>query len=305
MKTGGSRLLALLVAGMTLQNPAFPAQVEQQTPSVEQSLPSDQSRTPAKKQRIKHLKSEGTPTDWYSEDTDIKLGRERSQQIERSMSMIQDPAVNEYVNLIGQKLVLNSDAMFTFTIKVVDSDEINVFALPGGFLYVTSGLIKASDNEAELAGVMAHGVAHVAARHAIRMMTRMAIANIMNVSLIPAGSNYVCPDCPTALSLPLVFVKFSRDFEAEADYLGLQYTYNAGYDPNGFIVFLEKLGKRENLKAGTLAASFATHPPAIERIRAARKEIVKILPERDHSVMNTPDFDQVKARLVAIGNGAP
>ncbi len=219
------------------------------------------------------------------------------------MSLVQDPVVNEYVDRVGQNLVLHSDAKFAFTIKVVASDEISAFALPGGFLYVTSGMIRTLNNEAELAGVMAHGIAHVAARHATRMMTRLAIADIASVPLIISGTNDVCGDCPVALS-PLAFIKVSRDFEAEADYLGLQYMYYSGYDPNAFIVLLEKVGKRDNLKPGSLAASFATHPPAVERIRAARKEIAKILPARDHSITNTPEFDQVKARLAAFSESA-
>src|SRR5436853_340514 len=200
-------------------------------------------------------------------------------QIEQSMRMVQDPVVTEYVNRIGQNLVRNSDAKVPFTIKVVDSDEINAFALPGGFFYVNSGLILAADEEAELAGVMAHEIAHVAARHAMRQMTRANWANYLSIPLIfvGGGAGYAAR-MAASLALPVTFMKFSRGFESEADYLGLQYMYKAGYDPQSFTSFFEKLSAMEKKKPGFLDKTFDSHPQTPERAARSQEEIATILP---------------------------
>ena len=231
------------------------------------------------------------------------MGKEYAQQIEQSMRMVQDPVVNEYVNRIGQNLVRNSDAKVPFTIKVVDSDEVNAFALPGGFFYVNSGLILAADEEAELAGVMAHEIAHVAARHATRGATKAQLANILTIPLIfvGGGAGYAARQL-AGIGLPLTFLKFTRGFEAEADYLGLQYMYKSGYDPNAFVAFFEKLEAQEKKKPGTLAKAFATHPQTPDRIQKSQEEIATILPAREQYIVSTSEFDQVKARLAAIEN---
>jgi predicted Zn-dependent protease len=216
--------------------------------------------------------------------------------------VLQDPPVNEYVEHVGQTLAHNSDALVPFTVKVIDSNEVAVFALPGGYLYVTTGMIQYADNESELAGVMAHAVAHVAARHAMRMRTREAIANIMTVPLIVPGDGGLKINAHDAsgIALPLTFLRFARAYETEADYFGIQYLYQAGYDPEGFVHFLEKLEKEEPAKPSELARDFATHPPATERIKVTKKEIATILPRRDHSITDTPEFGQMKARLAAV-----
>lgn len=241
--------------------------------------------------------------DWYSIEKEVRLGKEYAQQIEQSMKMVQDPVVNEYINRIGQNLVRNSDAKVPFTIKVVDSDEVNAFALPGGFFYVNSGLILAADEEAELAGVMAHEIAHVAARHATRGATRSQLANIMTIPLIFVGGGIGYAARQVAgIGLPLTFLSFSRGFEAEADYLGLQYMYKSGYDPNAFVAFFEKLEAQEKKKPGTLAKAFATHPQTPDRIQKSQEEIATILPAREQYIITTSEFDQVKARLAALEN---
>ena len=240
---------------------------------------------------------------WYSIEGEIRMGKQYATQVEASSKMIQDPVVNEYVNRIGQNLVRNSDAQVPFTIKVIDSDEVNAFALPGGFFYVNSGLILAADEEAELAGVMAHEIAHVCARHATRQMTRAQWANIGTIPLIFVGGGvgYAAYEA-AGLGLPLTFMKFSRNFEAEADYLGLQYMYKTGYDPNAFINFFEKVQAREKKKPGTLSKAFASHPQTPDRIEKSQEEIAKILPARAQYVVTTSEFDEVKARLAQIEN---
>jgi hypothetical protein len=241
--------------------------------------------------------------DWYSTETDIKVGKMYAQQIEQSMKFITDPVVTEYVNRIGQNLVRNSDAKVPFTIKVVDSDEINAMALPGGFFYVNSGLILAADNEAELAGVMAHEIAHVALRHGTRGQTRADIANIMSIPLIFVGGGigYAAREV-AGIGLPMTFLKFSRGFEAEADYFGVQYMYKSGYDPNEFVNFFEKIQAQEKKKPGSLSKAFATHPQTPDRIEKTQEEIAKILPPRDQYIETTSEFNDVKARLAAIEN---
>jgi hypothetical protein len=241
--------------------------------------------------------------DWYSLETEIKMGKQYSMQVEQSVKLVQDPVVNEYVNRIGQNLVRNSDAQVPFTIKVIDSDEVNAFALPGGFFYVNSGLILAADEEAELAGVMAHEIAHVAARHGMRQMTRANWAQIGTLPLIFVGGGigYGIYEA-SGLALPLTFMKFQRNFEAEADYLGLQYMYKTGYDPQAFIAFFEKIQAKEKKKPGTLAKAFASHPQTPDRIQESQKEIATILPAKAQYVVSTSEFDDVKSRLATIEN---
>ena len=305
------------------QPPAQQAPADQQQPAAQQT-PADQSQTPAdtsssnsqsdsKDSKSKHdggkddVDAIGNRKvgglDWYKIETDIKIGKAYAMQIEQSMKLVQDPVVNEYVNRIGQNLVRNSDAKVPFTIKVVDADEINAMALPGGFFYVNSGLILAADDEAELAGVMAHEIAHVALRHATRGQTRADIANIMTIPLIFVGGGigYAAREA-AGIGLPMTFLKFSRGFEAEADYFGLQYMYKAGYDPNAFANFFEKIQAQEKKKPGSLAKAFSTHPQTPDRISKTQEEINKILPPRDQYIETTSEFNDVKARLASIEN---
>ena len=240
---------------------------------------------------------------WYSLESEIRMGKQYAMQVEQGVKLVQDPVVNEYVNRIGQNLVRNSDAQVPFTIKVIDSDEVNAFALPGGFFYVNSGLILAADEEAEMAGVMAHEIAHVAARHMTRQMTRAQWANIGTIPLIFIGGGIGYGIYEAAgLGIPLTFMKFQRNFEAEADYLGLQYMYKTGYDPQAFISFFEKIQAKEKKKPGTLAKAFASHPQTPDRIEKSQQEIATILPARAQYVVSTSEFDDVKSRLATIEN---
>ena len=241
--------------------------------------------------------------DWYSLETEIRMGKQYAMQVDSTVKLVQDPVITEYVNRIGQNLVRNSDAQVPFTIKVIDSDEVNAFALPGGFFYVNTGLILAADEEAELAGVMAHEIAHVAARHGMRQMTRANLAQIGTIPLIFVGGGigYAVYEA-AGLGLPLTFMKFQRNFEAEADYLGLQYMYKTGYDPQAFISFFEKIQAKEKKKPGTLAKAFASHPQTPDRIEKSQQEIATILPAKAQYIVSTSEFDDVKSRLAMIEN---
>jgi predicted Zn-dependent protease len=204
---------------------------------------------------------------WYSTESEIKMGKMYAMEIEKSTKFINDPVVTEYVNRIGQNIVKNSDCKVPFTIKVIDSDEINAFALPGGFFYVNSGLILNADEEAELAGVMAHETAHVCAHHAAREMTRMQYAQLGTIPLIFIGgwTGYGIYEAAN-IAVPMTFLHFSREFEAQADYLGVQYMYRCGYDPQAFISFFEKIQALEKRKPGMVAKAFADHPQTPDRI---------------------------------------
>jgi beta-barrel assembly-enhancing protease len=241
--------------------------------------------------------------DWYSIETDIKVGKMASQELEASAKLVKDPVVTEYVNRIGQNLVRNSDSKVPFTIKVLDDDDVNAMALPGGFFYVNSGLILAVDDEAELAAVMSHEIAHVALRHWSRTQTRAQIANLATIPLIFVGGGigYAARQM-AGLGGLLTFSKFSRNFEAEADYFGLEYMYKAGYDPNAFVTVFEKLQALEKKKPGTLSKAFASHPQPPDRIQSSQREIATILPAREQYIETTSEFNDVKARLAAIEN---
>jgi len=240
---------------------------------------------------------------WYSTDTEIKMGKMYSMEIEKSTKFITDPVVVEYVNRIGQNIVKNSDCKVPFTIKVIDSDEINAMALPGGFFYVNSGLILNADEEAELAGVMAHETAHVCAHHAVREQTRANYAQLGTIPLIFIGgwTGYGLYEA-ASIGVPMTFLKFSREFESQADYLGVQYMYRSGYDPQAFISFFEKIQALEKRKPGMVSRAFSDHPQTPDRILHSQEEIAKILPARDEYTVTTSEFDDVKARLARIEN---
>jgi hypothetical protein len=295
------------------QAPATAEQPASQDSEKDQSADNNDKSNKDKDKKVKHDGSKNDVDsignrkvgglDWYSIEREIRMGKGYAMQIEQSMKMVKDPVVNEYVNRIGQNLVRNSDAKVPFTIKVVDSDDINAMALPGGFFYVNSGLILAADDEAELAGVMAHEIAHVCLRHATRGQTRADIANIMTIPLIFVGGGigYAAREV-AGIGLPMTFLKFSRGFEAEADYFGIQYMYKAGYDPNEFVNFFEKIQAQEKKKPGSFAKAFATHPQTPDRIEKSQEEIAKILPARDQYIETTSEFNDVKARLASIEN---
>ncbi len=245
----------------------------------------------------------GKGVNFYSLEKEIALGKQMAQEVERQARIIDDSVIAEYINRLGQNLVRNSDAKVPFTIKVLDSEEVNAFALPGGFFFVNTGLILKADSESELAGVMAHEIAHVAARHGTKQATRGEIINIASIPLIFMGgwAGYAIRQ-GASLAIPLGFLNFSRGFEKEADYLGLQYMYKTGYDPTSFVDFFEKIQSMEKKKPGTVSKVFSTHPMTGDRIKTAQAEIQKILLAKPEYVVNTSEFDDVKGRLAILHN---
>lgn len=245
----------------------------------------------------------GKGVNFYSLEKEIALGKQLAQEVERQAKIIDDPVIAEYVNRVGQNLVRNSDAKVPFTIKVLDSEEVNAFALPGGFFFVNSGLILKAETESELAGVMAHEIAHVAARHGTRQATKGEIINLASIPLIFMGgwTGYAIRQ-GAGLAIPLGFLNFSRAAEREADFLGLQYLYKTGYDPTSFVDFFEKIQSMEKKKPGTVSKVFSTHPMTDDRIKSAQEEIQKILVAKPEYVVNTSEFNDVKNRLAMLHN---
>ncbi|MFQ5926367.1 MAG: M48 family metallopeptidase [Terriglobia bacterium] len=234
----------------------------------------------------------------YSLEREIKLGRRLARDVERSSRLLTDREVNAYLRDLTQRLVRNSDARVPFVVRVIDSDEVNAVALPGGYLYVNTGLILAAQSEAELAGILAHEIAHVTARHAVERATKARVVNWLSLPLIFIGGSAAYTAYQIlGIAGPLMFLKFSRGAEREADFLGLQYSYKTGYDPAAMIDFLERIKQREKSKVPGI---FSTHPMTQDRIRRAEKTIAGLLPSRPEYVVTTSAFEQVQAYLLEL-----
>jgi len=310
----------LAFAAPQSQDPPTPAQDPAKTPPPAQQPAPTQTQAPQQQTGSQPVQQKDTVTpknskedveaignrsvgkgiNLYSLEREISLGKGLAQEVERSSKLIDDPVVTEYVNRVGQNLVRNSDARVPFTIKVIDSDEVNAFALPGGFFYVNSGLILRAQEESELAGVMAHEISHVTARHGTKNATKgelMQLATIPLILLGPGGWAGYGLYQGLNLAIPVTYLKFSRDAEREADFLGLQYMYKAGYDPNSYVTFFERIQADEKRRPGTIPKVFSTHPPTPERIENTQKEIARILPAKQEYIVTTSEFDTVKARL--------
>lgn len=238
-----------------------------------------------------------------SQEKEIAIGKQYASEIDRSAKMLADPVVNEFVNRLAQNVARNSDLTVPLTVKVIDSPELNAFALPGGFLYVNSGLVMAADEEAQVAGVVAHEIAHVAARHWASQVTKATLLQYAMIPLIFIPMSYpVYYGVMEAYlnGVPLMFLKFNRGAEAEADLLGLQYMYKAGYDPSAYVTFFSKVIEQDRRSPGSVPTIFASHPPTPERILKSEEEIKTILPKRAQYLVSTSEFDDVKARLQSI-----
>jgi predicted Zn-dependent protease len=238
-----------------------------------------------------------------STEKEVKLGRELAAEVDRQAKFVDDPTITEYVNRVGQNIVLHSDAKIPFTIKVIDSDEVNAFALPGGFFYVNKGLLLVADNEAEVAGVMAHEIAHVAARHAVENQTKASLLEYlaMGTSIFLGGIPGMVFQNTAGLGMLGIFMKFSRSAEEEADKLGVQYMYAAGYDPSAMATMFEKLEAKNKKKPGFISKAFASHPAPPDR-RASALALAARFPDHDEYVISTSEFQRVKSRLLRLSN---
>jgi predicted Zn-dependent protease len=285
---------------------------ETKTSSKDQDKDKDKDKSKKNKKKNSDVDNIGNRNinkgsiNFFSLEKEIQMGRQLAAEIERQVKLLDDPTINEYVNRVGQNIVRNSDAKVPFTIKVVESDEINAFALPGGFFYVNTGLILAADDESELAAVMGHEIAHVAARHGTRQASKAELINFASIPLIFMGGvgGFALRQAAGFL-IPMQFLQFSRSDEAEADYLGLQYTYKAGYDPGAAVSFFEKLQAKESARPGSVSKMFSTHPPTGDRIEMTKKNIEQILPDKDQYVVTTSEFNKVKTLLAQLENRRP
>lgn len=238
-----------------------------------------------------------------SQEKEIAIGKQYSTEIDHSAKVLTDAAINEYVNRVAQNVARNSDLTIPLTVRVIDSPEINAFALPGGFLYVNTGLLLAADEEDQIAGVMAHEIAHVAARHWASTMTKATIAQYAMLPLLFIPMSYgVYYGVMEAYmnGVPLAFLKFTRNAEAEADYLGIQYMYKSGYDPNSYVGFFSKIIEEERRSPGSIPSVFSSHPPTPDRILKSEEEIKEILPKKAQYLVTNSEFDDTKARLQAV-----
>lgn len=238
-----------------------------------------------------------------SREKEQQIGRQLAMEVDQQAKLIEDPLVTEYINRVGQNIVLHSDAKIPFTIKVIDSDEVNAFALPGGYFYVNKGLILAADNEAELAGVMAHEIAHVAARHAMENAGKGTFINYALIGgiIFTGGIAGAVLQNTAGLGQLLAFFKFSRGAEEEADKLGVQYLYASGYDPTAMATMFEKLASQNKKKRSKLSELFSTHPQSIER-RDDSLALVARFPEKQEYIISTSEFQKVKAHLLKQTN---
>jgi predicted Zn-dependent protease len=239
----------------------------------------------------------------YSIEKEIAMGKQLAGEVKRQAKLMDDPIISEYVNRVGQNLVRNSDAKVPFTFEVIDDPTLNAFALPGGFIFVHTGLMTAAETEAEMASAMAHEIAHVAARHMTRQACRAQVANLATIPLIFLGGwgGFAGRQVASAV-IPMTFLSFSRSFEAEADYLGFQYLYAAGYDPTAAVDMFEKMASLQKQKPGAIAKVFSTHPMNDDRLKKTQAEIQRILPQKAQYVVNTSEYAEVRGRLLSIEN---
>ncbi|MYC67514.1 MAG: M48 family metalloprotease [Acidobacteriia bacterium] len=289
-KTCLATAVLLLAAGLC------PAEVGQPVPESKRQPKND-------KEDVSKIgdRGVGKAVNFYSLEKEIQLGKQLAADVERNAKIVDDPVIAEYVNRIGQNIVNNSDAKVPFTIKVIDSDEVNAFALPGGYFFVNTGLIELAQSEAELAGVMAHEIAHVAARHGTRSATRAQLVQYASIPLLFIGgwAGYGIQQAAN-FAIPMTMLKFSREFEHQADFLGVQYLYKAGYDPAAMVQFFERLKAMQKRNKNAIAKAFSSHPLTKSRIKAVQKTIDQLLPEQPEYAVSSSEFDDVKVRLAKL-----
>lgn len=242
-------------------------------------------------------------------EDEIKIGQQLANEIDRQAKFVTDQQITEYVNRLGQNIAINSDAKVPFTIKVIDSMDVNAFALPGGFFYVCKGLLINAESESEIACVMAHEIAHVACRHAMEQQAKGRLVNLISLPIAVMGGPLapIIMGLPGGIGIPLIFLKFSRGMEEEADHYGAQYAYKTGYDPKSLVDIFDRLQKNQKTKsAGGFAGIFSSHPNHKTRIEKVQKFIVK-LPEKDEYAYSSSDFVEMKRKLKAttsyLGSG--
>ncbi|MEO7658227.1 MAG: M48 family metallopeptidase [Pyrinomonadaceae bacterium] len=332
MQNGIFRRLGASLVLVSLSTSAFamlPLSVSAQTAAKDNKQVSKQNKNSSKSKDKKDAKPAPTPetlsqkedpayigkrninsgTDKFfgwlggSQEKEMQIGRQLALEVEQQAKLVDDPVITEYVNRVGQNIVLHSDAKIPFTIKVIDSDEVNAFALPGGFFFVNRGLVLAADNESELAGVMAHEIAHVAARHAMENQGKGSFLNygLLAGIIFTGGIAGAVLQNTAGLAQMLAFFKFSRGAEEEADRLGVQYLYASGYDPNGMATMFEKLASQNRKKPGTLSKLFSSHPQSLER-RDESQQLVARFPEKEEYVISTSEFQRVKGHLLKLTN---
>ena len=240
---------------------------------------------------------------FVSFEKEIQIGASYAQEVERTARLIEDPVVSEYVDTLAQRIVQSSDAKVPFVVRVVDTEEVNAFALPGGYFFVNKGLILEADTESELAGVMAHEIAHVTARHATERMTKGQLIQFAALPALFVGGYWtqVAIRQGLGLGMSLSVLGITRQSEEEADQLGTQYLWNTGFDPNGFITFFEKLAAKEKQKPGKFSGFFRTHPAVESRITHVQNEI-SFLPAKEEYLVTGSEFDKIKSRLIAMDN---
>jgi beta-barrel assembly-enhancing protease len=291
-------LACALAAGPSLAS--FAQSAEREAEKADETLTKSELKDKLNPQLIGKRDINKGQMNFYSLEKEIALGRQLAAEVDRTSQFVTDPVIMEYVNRVGQNIVLRSDSKVPFSFKVIDSNEVNAFALPGGFLYVNRGVIEAAESEAELAGVMAHEIAHIAARHGVEQASKGQFLNYASIPLIFLGGlpGYIIQQA-AGLAVPLTFLKFSRGAEKEADLLASQYLWAAGYDPNAMVSFFEKLQAKNKKRPGTIARAFSSHPPTKDRIREVRKLLVQ-LPDRNEYQMSSSEFGQIKQRLVGL-----
>jgi predicted Zn-dependent protease len=263
------------------------------------------AQTPSKKDDPSQIgnRDVGKGINIYSIEREMALGKQLAQEVQRQAKVVEDPLISEYVNRVGQNLVRNSDSRIPFTFQLIEGDSPNAFALPGGYIFVYTGLLKLADEEDELAAALAHEVAHVAARHMTKQATKSEIVNMASIPvgvILGGGIGSIAARQGASLGIPAVFLHFTRKDESEADYLGLQYMYAAGYDPNGAITIFEKMESLQKTKPGTFSRIFSTHPMDADRIQKTEKEIGRILPAKDQYVVNTSEYRAIRERLINL-----